>query len=168
MEELIRHFGIDWKLLLAQAVNFFVLLFLLRRFAYKPILRMLKERKREIEKGIEFKEQAEKELRSIDDLRKETIKEARGQALGIVAEAESLGRGKKDEIVKEAQKKAEAILTEGKRGVEEEKAKMGEKVYADARSLIRSGLTKVLGKMPAEERDEKLIQKPLKELNSFK
>lgn len=168
MSELITQFGIDWKLLLAQAVNFFVLLFLLHRFAYKPILRMLKERKREIEKGIEFKEQAEKELRNIGELRIETIKAAKTQALGIVSEAETIGRSKKDEIVKEAQKKAEIMVAEGKQAVEEEKAKMGEKVYADAQSLIRLGITKVLGKMPEEERDEKLIQETLKELKSMK
>ena len=69
MAELIQNFGLDWRLLLAQAVNFFILLFLLKRFAYGPILNALKTRKTKIEEGIRFGKEAEKRLGEIDILR---------------------------------------------------------------------------------------------------
>jgi F-type H+-transporting ATPase subunit b len=166
MEELIKHFGIDLRLLLAQAVNFFILLFILWRFAYRPILKILKTRKREIEKGLEFTKKAEEELRKTEVVREETSKKARNEALGIVSQAEGLGKQRKEELVRDAHKKAESVIIDAKRAIEEEKAKMGERVHKDARELVRSGIAKILGRMPAGERDEHLIEEALKELRS--
>ena len=164
MDELIRHFGIDIRLLLAQAVNFFILLFVLWKFAYGPILRTLKMRRREIEKGLEFTKKAEEELKRTNELREETLKIARGEALGIVSEAESLGKKRKEEMVREANKKVESVVADAKRAIEEEKSKMGETVYKNAQELVKSSIVKVLGKMPAGERDQHLIEEALKEL----
>lgn len=166
MSELLTHFGIDIKLLLAQAVNFFILLFVLWRFAYRPILKIMKERKREIEKGLEFTEKAEEELQKTEAVREETLKKARAEALTIVSRAEDLGKRRKEEMVGEASKKAEAVLDDAKRAIEEEKAKMGERVHKDARELVRSGLAKILGKMPADKRDQHLVDEALKELKT--
>ena len=52
MEQLFSQLGIDWHLLLSQAVNFFLLLIVLRVFAYKPLLAFLHERRRKIEEGL--------------------------------------------------------------------------------------------------------------------
>lgn len=164
MSELIQHFGIDWKILLAQAVNFFILLFILKRFAYGPVMKILRKRREEIEKGLKFTKEAGEKLGRIGEERDEVLKSARGEALSIVREAESTGKIRKDEIAMEAVKKSEAIITDAKRAIGEEKAKMGEEVYRDAEGLIRLGIAKVLGKMPTEERDEVLIKEALREL----
>ena len=50
MSELFSKLGIDWKLLIAQIINFLVLLFVLYKFAYRPILSMLEKRTKKIEK----------------------------------------------------------------------------------------------------------------------
>lgn len=168
MSELISNFGIDWRMLLAQAVNFFILLFLLRMFAYKPILRMLKKRRQEIEKGLEYTKKAEEKLRMTDILREETINQAREQALVIVTEAEETGKKRREEMVQEANRKMEGVVADAKRVIEEEKAKMGEDVYKNARELVRAGIIRVLGKMSAEERNEPLIQEALEELKAVK
>lgn len=168
LSELIQHFGIDWKLLLAQAINFFVLLFILRKFAYQPIFAMLNKRRREIEKGLEYTQKAEAELHRIDEKREETLKEARGEALVIVTEAEAIAKNKKEEIVADANRKVEGIVADAKRAIEEQKAKLGEEAYRNAQDLVRTGIEKVLGKMPAGERDKHLIQEALGELKNIK
>lgn len=56
--ELLNALGIDWKILLAQFVNFAVLVFVLWKFAYKPIFKFLEDRKNKIEEGIKNAEQA--------------------------------------------------------------------------------------------------------------
>ena len=98
MSELIRHFGIDWKLLLAQAVNFLILLVVLKKFAYGPILKILKKRKDEIEKGLKFTKEAGERLEQIGEEKEAVLKEARGEALGIVSQAENTAKIRKDEI----------------------------------------------------------------------
>lgn len=167
MSELIRHFGIDWKLLLAQAVNFFILLIILRKFAYGPLMRMLKRRKEEIEKGLKFTKESEDKLKRIGEEREEVLKEARGEALAVVSEAERAAKIRRGDILKEAALKSENVIAEAKRTIEEEKAKMGEAVYRDAESLIGLGIARVLGKMPHPERDKELIQEALGELKTL-
>mgnify|MGYP001588456271 CR=1 FL=1 len=63
--ELISKLGIDWKLLVAQIVNFFILLFVLYKFAYKPVLEMLEKRSKTIEKGIHDAKASEERLKEI-------------------------------------------------------------------------------------------------------
>ena len=60
--ELLSNLGINGKLLLAQIVNFFILLYILKRFAYKPILKVLDDRKEKIEKGLRDAENAKDKL----------------------------------------------------------------------------------------------------------
>ena len=60
--EALANLGIDWKLLLAQVVNFVVVLLVLRRFAYQPMLRLLDERTHKIEKGLADAESATRKL----------------------------------------------------------------------------------------------------------
>lgn len=164
MNELIRHFGIDWKLLFAQAVNFFILLVILKKFAYGPVLKMLKKRKEEIEKGLKFTKEAGEKLENINKEREEILKAARIEALKVVSEASDMARLRKDEVVEAAARKSEDIITAAKKVIKEEKAKMGEEVYKEAGLLIKLGISKVLGRMPAQERDEELIREALKEL----
>ena len=66
MEQLFEAFGIDWKLLLAQAVNFGVLFVALTYFLYKPVLKTLDERKQKVAKGVTDAEAAEKMLAEAD------------------------------------------------------------------------------------------------------
>ena len=166
MSEFITHFGIDWRLFLAQVVNFFLLLFLLKKFAYKPILVMLAKRRREIEKGFELRAEAEETLKNADKLRAATLQQARIDSLAMVNEAEQAGRKRQEEIVAEAAKKSEQIVHDAKRIISQEKAIMGEEVYATAHELVRQGIVKVLGKMPSEERDRELIRSALAELKT--
>ncbi|TSC75150.1 MAG: F-type H+-transporting ATPase subunit b [Parcubacteria group bacterium Gr01-1014_33] len=168
MSELIHEFGVDWRLLLAQAINFFVLLYVLKRFAYVPILNMLRKRKGEIEKGIRLRDVAEENLKRIDTLKEETLDQAKTDALAIVSQGVLLAREKKDEILAETAKKSEGIILEAKRMIREEKAKMTEEFVGDAEEIVRLGIARVLGKMPAEKRDQELIHEAMQALKSAK
>lgn len=167
MSEFITHFGIDWRLFLAQVVNFFLLLFLLKKFAHKPILAMLARRRQEIEKGFELRREAEETLKRADELREQTLQQARADALAMVDDAIEAGKKRQEEILGEAAKKSEAIIHDAKRIIAQEKAIMGEEVYANAHELIQKGLVKVLGNLPHGERDQALIREALAELKTI-
>ena len=166
MAELIRQFGVDWRLLIAQAVNFGVLLFLLTKFVYRPILAMLTKRRQDIEKGIRFTKEAEESLARMDVMAQEKKNEAHASALAIVTSAEDTAKIRKEEIVAEAAKKSEAVVDAARRLIQQEKAKMTEDVYKDAEHLIRAGISGVLGRMGPKERDAELIRDALTELKS--
>src|SRR2546423_11642718 len=62
LRETAETFGWNWKLFLSQAISFCIVAFLLQRFAYKPILALLEERRRKIEEGQFNAEKIKKEL----------------------------------------------------------------------------------------------------------
>ena len=166
MAEFIEHFGVNGKLFLAQVVNFILLLYVLRRFAYKPILRVLKVRREEIEKGLRYTDEAEEKLKKVFQEKEIILQETRREALNMVNDAEDIGKSRKEEIIKEAENKSEAIIQTARKSIEEEKAKMRDEVYRDAEEFLAMGVMKVLGKMSPEERDKILIREALKELRS--
>lgn len=164
MEEFVKQFGIDGRLLLAQIVNFTVLLILLKKFAYGPILKMMRERREKIEEGMEMRKNAEIALRESGEMRERTLQQANKEALEVVGKAEVLGRERQDEIVKETDKKVEGIIAEARRIIDADKANMRAEIESEAEELIRLGLGSVLGKMTPGERDRQLIKEAIGEL----
>ncbi len=168
MEQLIHNFGIDWKLLIAQAVNFFILLALLKKFAYGPVLEILRKRKVRIEDGVRFAYEAEEKLRESGLLQEAILKDAHKEALSIVGASENTAKKRKDEIITESNEKVKIIIADARQAIEEEKAKIGDEVFREAKDLVRLGIMKVLGKLSPGDRDEALIQEALRELTSVK
>ena len=111
-----------------------------------------------------MKKEAEIRLSQIEQERQAVLEESHKESLMVLARAELAGKERKEEIVKEANQKAESLITEAKKTIREERAKMGEGIYKEASGLVRLGLAKVLSKMPAKDRDEILIREALAEL----
>lgn len=109
MEQLFDAFGIDWKLLIAQAINFGVLLAVLTYLLYKPVLKTLDERSALIKKGVVDAEEATKKLEEADDTAKARLQEAEGEAEGLVARARDEAGSERTRIVKEAETRASHI-----------------------------------------------------------
>jgi F-type H+-transporting ATPase subunit b len=166
VKELLKNFGIDWRLLMAQAVNFFVLLFVLWRFAYKPILSILRKRREDIEKGIRDAKAAEEKLARIGALQEEKLDEARREALAVVNQAQALARRQKDEMMAEAGRRGEALIAKAKRAIAEEKSKLSDQLQREARGLVRDGVARVLHKMPPQERDRELIEEAMRAMKT--
>ena len=119
MEALFSAFGIEWKLLLAQGVNFLMLLVGLTYFLYKPVLKMMKDRQDFIAKGVKEAEGAMQARVSIDAERSGIIGKAEVDASGIVARAEEEGKSKRAEIIDTAKTRSEAMIVEARLQAEE-------------------------------------------------
>lgn len=163
MNELIHQFGIEWKLLLAQVVNFFILLVVLKKFAYGPILAILKERKRKIEEGLLAAEESQKKLGEAEKEKEGILTEARKESLGIIQKSETTAKEKENQILAEASKKSEAIFQEEKAKIHEEKLKMKEDIYNESAGFLKDALAKIVEKSP-ESLDDNLIKGVLREL----
>ena len=88
MSELFSQLGIDPKLLLAQGVNFVILLFVLTKFVYRPLAKMMEERRKKIELGIKGGEMAVQIIKDAENTKTGIIKEADVQAVAIISEAQ--------------------------------------------------------------------------------
>src|SRR3989338_2422096 len=101
MGELISKLGIDWKILIAQLINFGILAYILNRFLYKPIIKLLDDRRLQIEHNKSSALLVEKKLKEADEERKNMIAGARHESEKIIKKAESSAYKIKDDILAE-------------------------------------------------------------------
>ena len=123
MESLLDAFGIDWKLLLAQLVNFGVLFVALTWLLYKPVMKTLDERAAKIAQGVEDAELASEKAANADQEAAKVVKGAESEAEGIVASARDLAGTEKSRIVKEAEARAAQVAADAEARAEETAAK---------------------------------------------
>src|SRR3990167_6839778 len=91
--DIFENFGIQPTLLFAQIVNFVIILYLLKRFFYKPILKVLDERKKKIEESLRNADLIETKLQKTDENSKKIIADSQIQAQNLIQNA-SLWRRK--------------------------------------------------------------------------
>src|SRR5258705_3266590 len=87
VEQIAKTFGVDWPHLIAQIISFCIVCALLYRFAYRPVLAMLDERRRRIAEGLADAEKMKAELVGVEARRKETIEQADAEATRLIEEA---------------------------------------------------------------------------------
>lgn len=168
MVELLSQFGVDWRLLLAQVVNFGILIFLLKHYAYGPIIKVLRERREKIESGIKASEESERKLLLASEEKKQILIAAETEASKIVSAAASVALEESKSILENTHKKSNAIVDAGKKTVESDRLKLYDEVESHAHALIKKGLAATIGKMNASERDEVLITEALKTLRTVR
>ncbi|MBU6490559.1 ATP synthase F0 subunit B [Patescibacteria group bacterium] len=109
MQQLLSAFGIDWRLLIAQAVNFGVVIGALWYFLYKPVLAMLAKRQEVIAKGVEDAAHAQAALAGADTEASARVAAADTEAERIVSAAREAGDAEKTRLLKEAEARAVAV-----------------------------------------------------------
>lgn len=138
MGELFATFGLDWKLLIVQSVNFGLLLLVLWKFLYTPVLKMLDERRGKIAESVQKAEAADRRLAEADEEGKGIVASAGKEAEGIVASARARADEQANDIAKKAQERAELLLAEATVHAEETQRRAlaaGEKEIARAAML---------------------------------
>lgn len=137
-------FGIDWKLLIIQLINFGVLLGALSYFLYRPILSLLDERKKIIEKGVADAEAAAEARASADTERKETIGKAVSEASLIIDSAKKEASKKGAAMVHEASEKGAQMVKDAQAAAEEEKRKKIKEAEQEIAKMIVLGIEKTV------------------------
>ena len=121
MNELFAAFGINWKLLLVQAINFSLLLVVLWRFLYTPLLRIIDERQKKITEGVKTAEEATLKLEHARAESEQIVGKADREAETIVAQARTQASEKGSELLKDAEARAARMLSDAAGRAEESK-----------------------------------------------
>ena len=146
MEALIEAFDINLVGLAFQVLNFLLLLYLLNRFLFKPLLGRMDERSAKIEKGLEDAEAAARDRELAHAEREAAVSEARKEAADMIARANKIAEDTRNEILTEARTEAEKvtvrareeITAEKERAMAELRAEVAELALAAAGKLIRT------------------------------
>ena len=163
MQQLIGQLGLDWHLLASQAVNFFLLLIILRLVAYKPLLKLLHDRRARIEEGLAKADEAERRLAESTEIGHKKIHEAEEQAIALLRQTEHEARAVEEKMLAEAKRKEAdelANMEAALRAKEEESLRRAEKETA---ALVRQTVAKTVSLKP-EAIDDALIAQAMKEM----
>lgn len=156
--------GVDWKLLIAQAVNFLILLWVLRRFAYRPMLEFLEKRTKKIESGLRDAKHAAEKLSEIEAKEREVLDEARKESAVIIAHARESAEKTADKIMIESRKESERILGETRRKIEAEQESMRTDMKRELVGLVMLATEKVLDEKLKGMSDDELVRKAVEKL----
>jgi len=162
--ELLDKLGIHFGLLVAQIINFLILLFVLYKFLYKPVLNLLKKREKIIAQSIEDADAIDKKLKEMEIRYDEKIAKAKKQAMMILEESEKQSAMQKKESIKKTKKEVAGIINGAKKQIAEEKEKILQEVRGEISELIISAVEKIVGKEREKKIDKKLVEDTVKEL----
>ena len=164
MDALIGTFHIDWKLMLAQIINFGIVFFVLYRFVIKPLSKTMAERKLVIEQGLSDAKKNEELLKQAEVLHAEELSKARAEAHALITDMKKTTEEKRAEMLLQAEDDVKKILEDGKKSIEEEKQKTVESLKKEIGLLILSATEKVLGTNLPPSVNNEVIQKSIDDL----
>lgn len=165
--EIVRNFGIDPLLLGAQVVNFLVVLFVLKKFLYKPILDLLQKRRNEIKQGIENTIDAQKKLDKAIQEEKTILRNANARGKKIIDNATKESFEIAIQIQNNAKKNAEKILLQARVRIDRETKEAERKLMEHVASTSLKFLQKALEQIFTKQQEEEVIKTALKKFKSI-
>ena len=162
MDSIVSTFHIDWKIIIAQAINFGVVFIVLYIFALKPLSKLMAERSEKIAKGFDDAKINATLLAKTRAEYDEMLLKARAQANKIFQDGKKETEAKKVLMLEEAKKEVAVVIEDGKKILETEKVKMVEEAKKEIVTLAMKATEKLLGR----KIDESFNKKTMEELNA--
>lgn len=168
MDALIGTFHIDWKSMVAQAINFGIVFFLLYRFALRPLMKVLDERNQKIDTGLNDAEKYRLLLEETKSTYENELARARQESQNLMVEMKESVDLKKQELMKKTEEEVELFLLEGRKSLQFEK----EKIIKDAENsivdLVKKSLEKVLGEAVEGSIAEHVVHNAIEDIKKAK
>lgn len=144
MEEALHNLGIEWTALIAQGINFSILLLVLWKFVYKPVLKILDERSSKVEESIKNTLAIEEKLAKASDESAKIIENAKKEADKIIGESKNSAKEISQKIIEDAEEKSKKIINDTNIAVAKEKEEIFESVKAEVASLVKTSVATIL------------------------
>jgi F-type H+-transporting ATPase subunit b len=157
--------GIQWRILLAQAINFSIVFFVLWRFAYKPIFAMLQARKEKIIAALANAEKIKGDVAKTEADRQKTLADASEQANKMIAEAREAAARVRESETQKAIAAAEQIVTKAREAAAQERAQMLVQLKREVGQLVVKTTATVTGKVLTADDQKRLADETQKQLS---
>ena len=162
IQQIANTFGVDWPHLLSQIISFGIVCFLLQRFAYRPILRMLEERRQQIAEGIAEREKIKKELAHAEVQRQEILVRADTEANKVVEEAHAAAARVREKETQRALAEAEQILINSRQAAQQEHDRMFRELKRQLGILVIQATSMATQKILTPEDQRRMAEETLK------
>jgi F-type H+-transporting ATPase subunit b len=148
--------------------TFLVLLFLLAKFAWKPLLQALDSRQASIQKSLDDADQAKRELERLQQQSEQIILQARVTAESIVEQSRSDAENVREELKLKAKEEAESILRNAQRQIETQTRQAVRDIRNEVADMAVLIASKVLERNVSKEDNDRLIDEALKQMHASK
>lgn len=165
-EEIARTFGVDWPHLVAQMISFGIVCFLLHRFAYKRVLAMLDDRRKQIAQGIANTEKIKAELAESEAHRQEVMTQANAQAKRLIEEARAAAARVQAEESRKAIAAAEQIITKSREAAQQDYDRMLAQLKHDVGHLVVQTTAVVTGKVLTPDDQRRLAEETARQISA--
>ncbi len=157
MDSFIETFHIDWKILIAQGINFAIVFTILYIYALKPLKKLMEERSSGIKKGVDDAKKNELLIIKTQKEYDNVLAKAKIEANEIFQNGKKEADENKKELIEKAQADVENLINNGKKILESEKLKMVEEAKKEIVSLVVKSTEKLLELNPDKEFDNKIL-----------
>ena len=159
-----RDFGVDWSHLFAQMISFIIVAGALTLFAYRPILKVLDERKRRIAEGLANAEKIKQELARTEAARQEVLNQTNLQANKLIEEARAAAARVQEQETQKAIAAAEQIIAKAREAAAQDHARMLAELRREVGRLVVETTAKVTGKILTVEDQRRLAEETNRQL----
>ncbi|MCL2799987.1 MAG: F0F1 ATP synthase subunit B [Endomicrobia bacterium] len=161
MEEILHVFGLEKSLFLFQVVNFLIIAFILKKFLYKPLMKMMDERKNKIEKGLKDAEDAGIALENAAQERQRILADAKADADALGALAKVSLEETKERLTSDAKNRSQQIIDEAKQKAAAEFENMNKQLGAMSVEIAQKVVSKTLAGLFTGDEKEKITARAL-------
>ncbi len=154
--KILNDFGVTGPLFIAQVINFIIVLFVLKKFAFGPIQAMLEQRKNRIAEGEEKLKRIETQLAESEERTTAAIEEANGTAKRLIEEAQESASAISEQKTQEAIASAQGILAKAEEAAKAERAQMVTELKQDFGRLVAATTANVTGKVLNDDDNKRI------------
>jgi len=158
---------LDPGLFIWTILTFLVLLTVLAKFAWKPLLNMLKEREEHIRSSLDDAEKAQNELAKLNAEGSDIVNKARAEAQSILAEAKASSIKLKEDTLNEAKNQSKSILAEAENRIKIEKDKAISEIKTEVVDLSLTIAEKLISKNISKDDNQAIIDESLKSVRKY-
>jgi F-type H+-transporting ATPase subunit b len=159
-----RDFGVDWSHLIAQIISFIIVAAALTKFAYKPILNVLDERRKRVAESLANAEKIKQELARTEAARQEVLNQASLQANKFIEEARAAAARVLEQETQKAVAAAEQIIAKAREAAAQDHARMLAELRREIGRLVVETSAKVTGKILTVEDQRRLVEETNRQL----
>lgn len=157
--------GLDWKALLFQVLNFAILLWVLKRFAYRPITRLLEARRQKIAESLKTAEDIARQKSAFAEERRQRLREVGQEAAVMLAESKREAAALIQAAGEKGQETAAHLRAQAAARQENEAQQLRASLKQETVSLVKRLTERVLNSKLDDPADEQLIKQALQDLS---
>jgi F-type H+-transporting ATPase subunit b len=162
--EIFEIFGLNGLIIAAQVVNFLVILYIMKRFLYKPLFTVLEKRQQLAKEAVEKADESTKALEKAEAQEKDIVKKAQTTASQIIADAKEEAASINKKAEENAKKQTEKMIADAKSQIVQETAQAQAQLNNYVAKLSVDLLKKSLANVFTEKEQAEIVERAVKEM----